>query len=48
MSRKGYPPDNAGYQGFFERLKTELFCPRNWKATTIEQFIEVVDSYISW
>lgn len=28
--------------------KTELLYPRDWKATTIEQFIEVVCSYICW
>lgn len=48
MSRKGYSPDNAACEGFFGRLKTELFYPRNWRATTIEQFIEVVDAYIRW
>ena len=48
MSRKGCSPDNAACEGFFGRLKTELFYPRNWQATTIEQFIEVVDSYIRW
>ncbi|MFC6282016.1 MULTISPECIES: IS3 family transposase [Polaromonas] len=48
MSRKGYSPDNAACKGFFGRLKTELFHPRDWKTTTIEQFIEVVDSYIRW
>jgi transposase InsO family protein/transposase-like protein len=48
MSRKGCSPDNAACEGFFGRLKTELFYPRNWQATTIEQFIEVVDSYIHW
>ena len=48
MSRKGCSPDNAACEGFFGRLKTELLYPRNWKATTIEQFIEVVDSYIRW
>ncbi|WP_284948320.1 IS3 family transposase [Acidisoma cladoniae] len=48
MSRKACSPDNAACEGFFGRLKTELFCPRDWKATTIEQFIQVVDSYISW
>ena len=46
MSRKGCSPDNAACEGFFGRLKTELFYPRDWKATTIGQFIEVVDSYI--
>ena len=48
MSRKGCSPDNAACEGFFGRLKTELFYPRSWQATTIEQFIEVVDSYIRW
>ena len=46
MSRKGCSPDSAAGEGFFGRLKTELFFPRDWKATTIEQFIQVVDSYI--
>ncbi len=48
MSRKGCSPDNAACEGFFGRLKTELFYPRNWQATTINQFIELVDSYIRW
>ena len=48
MSRKGCSPDNAACEGFLGRLKTELFYPRNWQATTIEQFIQVVDSYIRW
>ena len=48
MSRKGCSPDNAACEGFFGRLKTELFYPRNWQATTLEQFIEIVDSYIRW
>lgn len=28
MSRKGCSPDNAACEGFFGRLKTELFYPR--------------------
>jgi len=48
MSRKGCSPDNAACEGFFGRLKTELFYPRNWRATTVDQFIEVLDSYIRW
>jgi len=48
MSRKGCSPDNAACEGFFGRLKTELFYPRDWQATTIEQFTQVVDSYIRW
>lgn len=48
MSRNGCSPDNAACEGFFGRLKTELFYPRAWQATSIEQFIEAVDSYIRW
>jgi transposase InsO family protein len=48
MSRKGCSPDNAACGGLFGRLKTELFYPCDWRAITIEQFIEVVDSYIRW
>ncbi|MEO5736055.1 MAG: IS3 family transposase [Variovorax sp.] len=48
MSRKGYSPDNAACEGFFGRLKTELFYPRNWQSASIEQFVHAVDSYIRW
>lgn len=48
MSRKGCSPDNAACEGFFGRLKTELFYPRNWQSTSIEQFIQDLDSYIRW
>ena len=48
MSRKGCTQDNAACEGFFGRLKTELFYPRDWKAITIEQFVAEVDAYIRW
>jgi len=48
MSRKACSPDNAACEGFFGRLKNELFYPRDWKNATIEQFIAAVDSYIRW
>lgn len=48
MSRKGCSPDNAACEGFFGRLKTELFYPRDWQTVSIDQFIAVVDSYIRW
>jgi len=35
-------------EGFFGRLKTALFYPRDWQATNIEQFIQIVDTYIHW
>ena len=48
MSRKGCLPDNAACEGFFGRLKTELFYPRNWQDITIDQLIQIVDAYIRW
>ncbi|APR35908.1 IS3 family transposase [Paraburkholderia sp. SOS3] len=48
MSRKGCSPDNAACEGFFGRLKTELFYSRDWQTVSTDQFIEVVDSYIRW
>lgn len=48
MSRKACCPDNAACEGFFGRLKNELFYPRNWRSTTIEQFIQALDVYIRW
>lgn len=44
----GCSPDNAACEGFFGRLKTELFYSRDWQAVSTDQFIEVVDSYIRW
>ena len=35
MSRKGSSPDNATCEGFFGRLRTELFYLRQWRSTTI-------------
>ena len=48
MSHKACSPENAACEGFFGRLKTELFYPKNWQATTIEQFIQQDDSCIHW
>lgn len=48
MSRKGCSPDNAACEGFFGRLKTEIFYPRDWHTTTLEQFMEEIDNYIHW
>lgn len=45
---RGCSPDNAACEGFFGRLKIELFYRRSWQSTTIEQFIQAVDSYIRW
>ena len=48
MSRKGCSPDNAACEGFFGRLKIEMFFSRDWLSTTIEEFVAAVDAYIRW
>ena len=48
MSRKGYSPDNAACEGFFGRLKIEMFFSRDWLSTTIEEFVATLDAYIRW
>jgi len=47
MPRKGCSPANAACEAS-SQLKTEVFYPGGWRTTTIEQFIEVVNSYIRW
>ena len=48
MSKKGCSPDNAACEGFFGRLKNEMYYNRNWSDTTIEGFIDALDRYILW
>ncbi len=48
MSKKGCSPDNLVYEGFFGRLKNEVFYQRDWKNTTINQFINQLDNYVHW
>jgi putative transposase len=48
MSRKACSPDNAACEGFFGRMKNELFYSRDWLSTTIEEFIAALDAYIRW
>ncbi|AJI81056.1 integrase core domain protein [Yersinia enterocolitica] len=46
MSRKGCSPDNAACEGFFGRLKTEMYYGRKWSGITPEKFMQHVDAYI--
>ncbi len=48
MSRKGCTPDNAAYEGFLGRLKSEMYYNRNWHFISVERFNEQVDEYIRW
>ena len=48
MSQKGCSPDNSACEGFFGRLKNEMFYNRNWNRITIDSFIEELDEYMHW
>ena len=48
MSRKGCPPDNAACEGFFGRIKNEMFYNQSWINVSTEEFIDILDSYLVW
>ncbi len=48
MSKKGCSPDNSACEGFFGRIKNEMFYHRPWAGVSLEQFINELDSYLSW
>jgi len=48
MSKKGCSPDNAACEAFFGRLKNEMFYNHLWTNISIDEFIEILDTYIRW
>ena len=46
MSKKGCSPDNAACEGFFGRLKNEMFYGHSWSGVTTKQFINILNEYI--
>ena len=48
MSKKGCSPDNAACEGFFGRMKNEMFYGRSWIGISINDFIDEINSYINW
>jgi len=48
MSKKGCTPDNAACEGFFGRLKNEMYYNRIWRDVNTEEFIDHLDEYIHW
>lgn len=48
LSRKGCSSDNAACEGFFGRIKNEMFYGRDWAGITLEKFICFLDRYIRW
>lgn len=48
MSQKGCSPDNSACEGFFGRLKNEMYYGRSWFGVTVDQFVESLNAYIHW
>lgn len=48
MSKKGCSPDNSACEGFFGRLKNEMFYDRSWKNVSTDEFIQALDAYMHW
>jgi len=46
MSAKGCSPDNAACEGFFGRLKNEMFYHRDWSGVDFGGFAAAVDEYM--
>ena len=48
MSKKGCSPDNSACEGFFGRLKNEMFYGRSWSGVSLDSFIQELNDYIHW
>ena len=48
MSKKGCSPDNSACEGFFGRMKNEMFYGLSWMGVSIEAFIQIIDDYMVW
>lgn len=48
MSKKGCSPDNSACEGLFGRLKNEMFYNRDWSGVSIEEFIDLLNTYLIW
>lgn len=48
MSKKGCSPDNSACEGFFGRLKNEMFYGKPWLGISIEHFVQKLNNYIKW
>lgn len=48
MSKKGYSPDNSACEGFFGRMKNEMFYGISWQNVSLPCFIQVIEKYMVW
>lgn len=48
MSKKGCSPDNAACEGFFGRLKNEMFYVHSLVWISLEEFVWKLNDYNHW
>lgn len=48
MSKKGCSPDNSACEGFFGRMKNEMFYGISWIDVSIEKFVQIIEDYMIW
>lgn len=48
MSKKGCSPDNSACEGFFGRMKVEMFYCESFAGWSLAEFMDAIDSYINW
>ena len=48
MSKKGCSPDNLACEGFFGRMKNEMFYGEKWDKISVEEFISIINQYMQW
>ncbi|MHC9574185.1 transposase, partial [Corynebacterium diphtheriae] len=46
MSKKGCSPDNAACEGFFGRMKNEMYYGKRWQ--TIQELDDAIAAYIEF
>lgn len=48
LPRPTCSPDNSSCEGFFGRIKNEMFYNRDWHAVTLTKFEQILDEYLNW
>lgn len=48
MSKKGYFLDNSACEGFFGRIKNEMFYLREWQNIDLKEFKKILNDYLIW
>ena len=48
MSKKGCSPDNSACEGFFGRMKNEMFYGFSWANVSATEFIQAIENYMVW